>query len=175
MANYDSFTQALAAGRVGEQLTIRYLTAIGYEIEDVSKNKEYFAKDIDLIARKGNESMAVEVKTCSKLSQYGNVIIETLTNVAAGKDGWFITSKASHIFFVCPVTKTIHCVRLDELRQLFKEKKKQYRRLITHQKECGKYYKEGEIYLIPVDDLKTLPHYVRLDSNIISKYQKKEK
>ena len=58
MGNYNNFGQALAAGRVGENLAAQYLTAIGYQIEDVSKNKEYFSQDIDFLADNGKTKMA---------------------------------------------------------------------------------------------------------------------
>lgn len=170
MGNYNNFGQALAAGRVGEKLAAQYLTAIGYQIEDVSKNKEYFSQDIDFLADNGKTQMAVEVKADSRMQETKNVAVEPITNVEFGKDGWFITSKATHIFFVDVKSKVIHCVRLEELRQLFKQNKKQYRRIITHQKECGMYYKEGEIYLIPLADLETLPHYVKLDKSVVARY-----
>lgn len=171
MANYNNFGKALAAGRVGENLTAQYLSAIGYQVKDVSKDKEYFGQDIDFLADNGKQQMTIEVKADSRMNETQNAVIETMTNIEAGKNGWFYYSKATHIFFVDVAAKVIHCVRLSELKELFKQQKKQFRRVITHQWECGKYYKEGEIYLIPIAELKKLDHYVRLDANVIKKYK----
>jgi peptidyl-tRNA hydrolase len=61
-------------------------------VEDVSDNKEYFDKDIDLIAVSGNEKLLVEVKSDSRMNNTGNAVIELVSNYATGRKGWFYTT-----------------------------------------------------------------------------------
>jgi len=63
MASHNDF------GNQGEEIAIEYLQKKGYTI--VEKNYRYLKAEVDIIARKGNELIAVEVKTRSSLS-FGN-------------------------------------------------------------------------------------------------------
>ncbi|MBQ0099116.1 MAG: hypothetical protein KBS91_01030 [Firmicutes bacterium] len=56
------FNQTLKKGKLGEDIAIRYLTAIGYDVESVANDSQYFADDIDLIATTAEHKMKVEVK-----------------------------------------------------------------------------------------------------------------
>lgn len=171
----SNFQKDLAFGKTGEQLAQQYLAAMGYEIEDVSNNREYFVKDIDFFADNGQQRMAVEVKTDSYMHISGNAVIETMSNVGKGNKGWFYYTQATHIFYVEKATGVIHCVRFDELQQLFNEKKSQFKKKISTFKESGKYTKQTEFYLVPLSELKKLPHYVRLDKQVVAKHRKESK
>lgn len=107
------------------------MEAIGYKITDVSSNREYFSKDIDLLATRGTQSMSIEVKSDSRLNETGNVCIETVTNRQHNKKGWFYYTEATHIFFVDVNENVIHCVRLDELKKLYHKKDGSFRTVIT--------------------------------------------
>ena len=159
---YNNFKAAKTAGDVGEAMVYKTLSASGYNVIDVSENKDYFDKDIDLIAENGNQHLDIEVKSDAKVSTTGNVVLETMTNLEWRKKGWFNTTQASHIFFVDIHSKIIHCVRLDELKEVYKKNESKIPKKITHQWECDMFYKEGEIALMPVSLLETTEHYVRL-------------
>ena len=165
---YSDFKEALAAGDVGEGLASLYLSTIGYEVEDVSANQEYFEPDIDLIAKTANETMYVEVKADSRMNGTGNAVVETVSNFATGREGWYYKTKASHIFFVDVVANIIHCVRFEELKDLYETKRYTFRHIRTHQMENGTYYKEAEIALIPIAKLMELPHYVQLNAENVA-------
>lgn len=166
MGNYNNFNKALAAGKVGEDLVLDYMTAIGYHMEDVSGDKDFQKRDIDFLACYKGNRMAIEVKADSRVAETGNLVVETCTNIDANKKGWFFTTQATHIFFVDVVNNIVHCARMDELKQLYRTHG--YRHYITKQYECGVFYKEAQIAIIPLEDVKQLPHYVELTPEVVA-------
>ncbi|WP_428741493.1 YraN family protein [Tenacibaculum sp.] len=56
-------------GKKGEELAIEYLTKQGYSV--VEKNYRFLKAEVDIIAMKGNELIAIEVKTRST-AYFGN-------------------------------------------------------------------------------------------------------
>ena len=85
--------------REGEYLASRYLQAQGYAVEDVSLTPKYWKKDVDLIARKDNHELKIEVKWDSRIHHTGNMFIETETDVDLNKAGWFKFCEADYIFY----------------------------------------------------------------------------
>lgn len=154
------FTENLKEGRVGEDIAVKYLSSLGLAVRDVSREPSYFSKDIDLIATfEGGGQMTVEVKADAKISQTGNVCIELVGNRAKNKLGWFYYCEATHLFFVDVNSSVCHCVRREELQELYENKKHEFRHTIRPQKENGEYYKEAGLVLIPLSELRQLKHY----------------
>lgn len=85
--------------RKGEYLANLYLQSQGYAVEDVSLNRNYWNKDIDLIARKENKEIKIEVKWDSRIHHTGNMFIETETDVDLNRAGWFKFCEADYIFY----------------------------------------------------------------------------
>ena len=165
------FGKMLEEGKVGEELAMSYMQRLGYEITDVSGNRIYWAKDIDFLAKKGNERMEIEVKTESRTAKTGNVCIEDVSNVQTSKPGWIHYTESTHLFFVEKQTRIIHCVRTDELRQLFEKEKASLKRLELSNMENGRYFKTAVVYLLPLDKLRRLPHYQKLTESKIRKIE----
>ena len=92
------FSKLLEQGRKGEALVASLFQSIGYNIQDVTRDAAYFAKDIDLIATKGEEQLLLEVKADSKVAATGNICIETIGNIAANKKGWILYRSYPHLF-----------------------------------------------------------------------------
>ena len=84
------FSQNLKEGNIGEAIAAEFLTSVGFSVDDVSSNPDYFYKDIDLIATIDEETITVEVKADAKVSSTGNVCIEVIGNKAKNKKGWII-------------------------------------------------------------------------------------
>lgn len=158
MANYNNFTAALANGRIAEEIVITSLINMNLEVTDVATNPDYYEAGIDLIV---NNGMTIDVKNDNRCGSTGNVAVETMTNVGQNKLGWLYMCKASHIFFVDTTNEVVHCVRLSELKELVKHGT--FKVVYTHQYECDKFYKEGEIVCVPINKLETLEHYVLLN------------
>lgn len=160
MIDTTYFKTNVREGQKGEAMASSFLTSIGYQVENVSQDPNFQKVDIDLIAGKEvGERMTIEIKADSMVSRTGNICIETITNVAKGKKGWLYYCKASHIFFVDVVNRIIHCVRFNEFYDMYQQNKDRYRHFIRQQFENGVYYKEAELALIPLEDIKKLPHY----------------
>lgn len=156
-AEVTFFSKLLEQGHKGEALVASLFQSIGYDVQDVSGDSSYFAKDIDLIVTKGEESLRLEVKADSKMAATGNVCIETIGNIAANKKGWIYYTEATHICFVDMVNCIIYIVRTSELLELLRQNK--CAKLIRSQLEDGEYYKEAELALVSLNDLRQCKYY----------------
>lgn len=160
MIDTTFFKNNLNEGKKGETLVSSFLISIGYQVEDVSHDPEFQKRDIDLIAGKEvGERMTIEVKSDSMMSRTGNICIETIGNIGKNKKGWLYYCQASHLFIVDVVNNIIHCVRFKEFFDMYQANKKRYRHIIREQLEDGVYYKQAELALIPLEDIKKLEHY----------------
>ena len=157
--NYNNFNMALAAGTKGEQLAASILESLGYTLEEVTKNAEYQKLDIDFIVNKGSDQFTLEVKADSRIQQTNNICVEILTNKQLMKRGWFFTTEATVLAFTDMVSRRIHLVNTDELRQLYKGCRGVLKHIETEQIECGYFYKRAEIALIPLAEVKKLSSY----------------
>lgn len=156
------FSQNLKEGNIGEAIAAEFLTSVGFSVDDVSSNPDYFYKDIDLIATIDEETITVEVKADAKVSSTGNVCIEVIGNKAKNKKGWIYYCQATHIFFVDVKNRICYCVRREELLNLYRKKANYFRHITRQQLEDGVYYKEAELGDYEINPLITsqvLPTY----------------
>lgn len=167
-----NFLKAKRVGNQGERLVANWMSRLGYQVEDVSMNPDYWKEDIDFLVAKGEEQMSLEVKTDQRMKDSGNVLIEMCVDVDEGKDGWWKYCQATHLFFVDIRQKQVHCVRRDELAQLIKNKPSGVVQRYLRVKDNGK-VRDSEVLLVPIALLKTLPHYVFLDESVINKMEVK--
>ena len=89
-------------GELGEKNCIQLLTSWGYEVENVSKNPEYYYKG-DLIATSpttGNKRM-VEVKWCYNINRTNNLYLEVWSAGSKKKncEGWFKWCEADYLAY----------------------------------------------------------------------------
>lgn len=100
MGIYNDFGLALAAGKKVEDLATEQLKKLGFTVVDVSDDKTYQKKDIDLLAEHiCNPSMTIEVKADSRIADTDKICIETITNKAAKKR--VVVLHASNTYFLC--------------------------------------------------------------------------
>lgn len=113
------FQRQSAKGQVGETLALNYLTSKEWKVEDVSKNENYFDKDIDFLVEKEGASTSIDVKTEDKMSETGNMFIEWGINYSNGKykGGWAHYSKAEYIWHINPKTSTAFAYRLEDMKK----------------------------------------------------------
>jgi putative endonuclease len=81
-------------GKKGEEIAREFLQLKGYQILDV--NWHFGHKEIDIVARQGNEIVVVEVK--SRLENYAEEPWEAVTtgkirNIVEVADAWLIANK----------------------------------------------------------------------------------
>lgn len=133
-------------GRKGLLQVIKYLESLECtkEVIDVSLNKEYQQKGIDILHILERK---LEVKTNSWAKQTGNFFIETWSNKERNVKGWFYTSQAEYILYL--VNSALYILPLEKIRQLdlnqYQEKATQ-----TPTKE-GAYTTVGR--LVPIKDV----------------------
>ena len=68
----SNFYDDLARGRQGEILVTKALREMGHTVEDVTKDSDYWKKDIDLIVDGGT----LEVKSDWNMGKTGNIVLE---------------------------------------------------------------------------------------------------
>lgn len=154
------FTENIREGNKGEAIASSFLSSIGYNIQNKTKDPLYQEKDIDLIATCGDQVMTIEVKADNIMNRSKNVCVELISNIGTGKKGWLYYCEASHLCFVDLVSKVCYFVRFEEFIDMFDQKEHSFQHIIRQQMEDGVYYKQAELVLIPIEELKKLPHYV---------------
>lgn len=97
-------------------------------MEDTTLNPEFWSKDIDFIARKGNEEITVEVKWDSLISSSGNMFIETITDIDKGKQGWFKFCQAEYLYYGDSNNNLFYVLKMDDLRQFIRNNKTEQRK-----------------------------------------------
>ena len=88
--------------------------------------------------------------------------VETVTNTALNKLGWLHMCKASHIFFVDTTNQVIHCVRLNELKELVKHGT--FKVVYTHQRVQRL---QQQSFLQPLDGLLQEQQHLKVELLII--------
>ena len=129
----------------------RILQEDGLEVVDVSENKEYFEKGIDLIIKWPDSIETIDVKTDFQAHQTGNIPLE-LVEVASMegnfKVGWAYKD-IDYIYYYIYHTKQIKKLSLKKFRELaFSKFRKGY---ASHHQKPFPYFTLG--LLIPLDEI----------------------
>lgn len=105
----------MSNGRTGELLFRQRMIEMGYIVEDVSGNPDYWHIDTDfLITSPSGNTRKFEVKFDSRIHQTGNLYLETANVHSRGGKGWFAFIQADflaygdskkNIFYIIPVDK----------------------------------------------------------------------
>ena len=114
--------------RLGEYKAQCYLRSQGYEVEDTTLNPDFFDKDIDFIATKGNEKITIEVKWDNRIHDTGNMFIETITDLDKNKAGWFLFCQADYIYYGDAKNNLFYVFKTDDLRQFMQNNPTQERK-----------------------------------------------
>ena len=108
--------------KYGEQLVKAYLESKGIEVIDVSKNPNYWSKDIDFIAKPHELApYTLEVKWDNRIADTGNMYLELTTNCATQERGWFTYTEADYLFYGDSRSHKVYIFNMMELRQWVKE------------------------------------------------------
>lgn len=101
---------------IGEQIVKDYLESLGYTVNDVSKDPQYWSRDIDIIAIRGNEETKIEVKFDRRIHETHNLYIEIFSDVDNNKGGWFDSCEADELYYIDAVEGTCYIIPLEDLK-----------------------------------------------------------
>ena len=112
-------TDLLEPINAGEYEVKKYLRGRGFQVEDVSDNPVYWAKDIDLIATNPStgRSAAIEIKLDSRIDDTGNFFIEFENPRSTNSKGWFNFCEADFIYYIDESSFLTYIIKFDELRR----------------------------------------------------------
>ena len=110
-------TELLEPIHAGEYEVKKYLRGRGFQVEDVSDNPVYWAKDIDLIATNPStgRSAAIEIKLDSRIDDTGNFFIEFENPRSKNSKGWFHFSEADFLYYIDSISFLTYIIKFDEL------------------------------------------------------------
>ena len=141
-------------GKAGEQAFAHKLRGSKYQVEDLTGNPAYFDKDIDFLVinpETGNRR-AYEVKSDSRISQTGNLFIETWNRNSPKQNGWYKFCEADYIAYFDFQQKFFHCFSFADLRAVVDAKE-------WPRKTCGN---DSLGYLVPLEEIKKQPSYMTM-------------
>lgn len=95
------FNQQLEKGKSGEAIVAAWLQKRGNQVKDVSDDREYQRRDIDLVVtNKDGATLTIEVKTDYKLHKSGNLFFESTYHKDWGDTpGWYDYCEADYVVF----------------------------------------------------------------------------
>ena len=110
----------------GEYEVKKFLRGRGFQVEDVSDNPVYWAKDIDLIATNPStgRSAAIEIKLDGRISDTGNFFIEFENPRSKNSKGWFNFCEADFIYYIDETSLLTYIIKFDELRRFIATNKR---------------------------------------------------
>ena len=140
-------------GNTGEQIFQYRGRRLGYEVKDLTNDKNYWDKDKDFLVRnpRTNESRFIEVKTDTKLYETGNLYIELENVHSKGGKGWYYFSEADMIAY-CDYSapdREIYLFSFEDLRATIH--KREYATA-----KCGA---DSKGILVPLRELKEVPSF----------------
>lgn len=134
----------------GELEYRRTLRSYGYLVEDVSKNPDYWYKDIDCISTNpvtGNVATH-EIKWDRMMSHTGNLYIETHNPRSRAGQGWFNFCEADLLAYGDANNKIFYVMRVPDLKRYVREHESSLRVVRT--------FDGSEGYALPLDDIKEI-------------------
>ena len=135
-------------GKLGEQIFSKRMRDMGYTVQDVSNNPDYWYRDIDFLIESPftGAVKSFEVKYDSRINKTGNLYLELESINSKGGKGWFEFCEADYVAYGDAASRTFYIIPLLEL----KERIKKLPQRIAH---CG-YESTG--LLISLNDIKDI-------------------
>jgi len=104
-------------GTYGERLFKKFAVQKGFTVEDKTEDELYFDIDIDYILKKCNYEVSCEVKSCNRICETGNFIVEKMEDIDNNKLGWYYKSKAELFVHVDVRNEIIRIFKFKNLRE----------------------------------------------------------
>lgn len=138
---------------IGELSAYNYLQGKGYKVIDATQEPEYWAQDIDLIAKKDGKEITIEVKWDSIIAKTGNLFVETLTDIDKGKQGWFQFCKADLLYYGDAQKHIFYVIKMSDLREYVENHKTLAQRKAPDRNYRHELTKVSNGILVPIKDL----------------------
>ena len=128
MERLYNFKDSKEVGELGEQTVKNYLLSKPNieEIVDVTKNRNYWEKDIDFIVRfiDGKE-IVIEIKTDTYTTN--NMFFETISSIEAQTPGCMYKTKAKYLFYYFINAGELYVIEVEPYREWFEKNRHNFR------------------------------------------------
>lgn len=108
-------------GKYGEKLFKGFAIQKGFAVEDKTEDESYFELEIDYILRKCNYEVSCEVKSCNRIWETGNFIVEKMEDIEKNKLGWYYKSKSEMYIHVDVHNEIIRLFQFKHLREFVEQ------------------------------------------------------
>ena len=121
-----------AMGKRGEQLFAQRMEELGYTVQDVSGNPDYWGRDIDFLITSSTSGLtkSFEVKYDSRIHRTGNLYLELVNVHSKGEKGWFEFCEADMLAYGDAANNVFYIIPLAELKE-------RARKLARRTAQCG--------------------------------------
>ena len=112
----------MSKGRYGELLFKQIMESRSYIVQDVSKDPEYWYKDIDFIITSPTtgETKTFEVKWDSCINRTGNLYLEHTNIHSKGGIGWYRFCQADYLVYGDAVAQVFYVIPFADLKEKVK-------------------------------------------------------
>lgn len=148
-----NFNETNAIGQQGETIMIEQLVLSGYAVKDVRDVRDYQAKDIDLIATKGDRTLTFEMKTDTFMTTRHNFFFETVSNAEYDVVGCMFKTEADFLLYYPVGQQLMYCMNMPKYRAFAVAHKDQWRELRTHNQRPNGQTTTTVGWLIPVPQI----------------------
>lgn len=125
-----AFEASQEVGMAGEERVLHFLRQAGYEVEVIGyhggfdkstlDNPDFYIKS-HRVPTKELVGKTLEVKTDTRAHETGNVILELVSNVGTGRQGWAYSTVADYLGYLCTGDSRLIIIPMSRLRERLKE------------------------------------------------------
>ncbi len=109
----------------------------GFNTQDLSENKNFFKKDIDLSISTGESTFYVEVKIDKWIDKTNNFFLEIISNERKSSMWCFLVSEADILLYYCTESEICYLFPLKKVQDWFFDVRVNFKDI----KEIDKYFK----------------------------------
>lgn len=140
------FNDALEVGKTGEVIVAEFLEKQGYNVIDVSDDKEYQKQDIDFVIEKDGVRHTLEIKTDNYIATLGTFLFEDVFHKDYGDvKGWLHYCQAEILCMYDTVNRKCYWLDGDVMRQVVKTRSNNYKVQYSSGDSCNKGFYVMEI------------------------------
>lgn len=154
-----TFQDTSRLGEAGKRLVMSHLQKCGYQVQDLTAQREYTSRFIDFSLSDGNQMRYVCVRTDARLCTTNNIVLETLMcrrNTHHLVPGWFFTCQAELLAYLDAYGGRLYIMDWGYLKELANHSQIGYRKNFWNPVDHNSI---GQIHIIPIKDLVKCPAF----------------